>query len=140
MLDFSYKIKNNIFRNMFLNTKQSETIFLNPLILSKAIIITDGQSTNEIITWQEAIRLRNSGVHVTAVGVGSGVNKHELLGMASFPAENNVFLVNNFDGLVAATTRRKLIDTICNSESYFDKNFHLSNFIVKLSMLSVIIV
>ena len=50
-------------------------------------------------TEAEALRLRNNGVTVFSVGVGSGVNTAELNKMATDPDNQHVFVVNNFDAL-----------------------------------------
>lgn len=63
-----------------------------------AIVITDGMSTSTIATSAEAQRLRQQGVTVFSVGVGSA-NKQELDAMATDPDNSHVFVVNNFDAL-----------------------------------------
>ena len=50
-------------------------------------------------TSSEAAKLRNAGVTVFSIGVGSGANEHELKAMATDPDVNHVFTVTNFASL-----------------------------------------
>ena len=47
----------------------------------------------------EAARARAQGIHVFAIGIGSEVERAELLGIASSPSENYVFQVGDFTAL-----------------------------------------
>lgn len=64
-----------------------------------AIIVTDGQSNDASLTAAEAKKLRDAGVTVLAIGVGSGVSKTELNAIATDPDSTHVFAADNFDAL-----------------------------------------
>lgn len=74
-----------------------------------AVVITDGQSNSRSETLDEASRLRNSGVIIFSVGVGSGVDRSELEGMAS--KSTYVFDVVAFNAL--DSIRERLTKTAC---------------------------
>lgn len=74
-----------------------------------AVVITDGQSNNKIETLKEAEKLRNSGVIIFSVGVGDGVDRSELSGMAS--RSSYVFDVATFSAL--DSIRDRLTKTAC---------------------------
>ena len=64
-----------------------------------AIVITDGKSQSPSATAQEAQKLRDKGITVFSIGVGSGIQETELKAMATDPDNQHVFVVNNFDAL-----------------------------------------
>lgn len=64
-----------------------------------AIIVTDGKSQSPPATAAEAQKMRDQGITVFSIGVGSGLNKPELDAMATDPDNQHVFVVNNFDAL-----------------------------------------
>lgn len=74
-----------------------------------AVVITDGQSNSRSETLDEASRLRNSGVIIFSVGVGSGVDRSELEGMTS--KSTYVFDVVAFNAL--DSIRERLTKTAC---------------------------
>ncbi|XP_033736270.1 collagen alpha-6(VI) chain-like isoform X1 [Pecten maximus] len=61
------------------------------------IVLTDGQSTSGQATINEANKLHMTGAEVTAIGIGSGVDKAELNVIATDSA--HVFEVQNYDVL-----------------------------------------
>ena len=82
-------------RRHFFNAKHSP----RAAIVRIAIIVTDGRSDDSRATSHEARLLRESGVHVFAVGVGQDVDMQELNAIASEPAEDYVNTVDNYDAL-----------------------------------------
>lgn len=80
-----------------------------------AVVITDGQSNNKIETLKEAEKLRNSGVIIFSVGVGGGVDRSELSGMAS--RSSYVFDVATFSAL--DSIRDRLTKTACEGWSFY---------------------
>ena len=50
-------------------------------------------------TTSEAAKLRDDGVAVFSIGVGSGANEQELKEMATDPDDTHVFTVSNFTSL-----------------------------------------
>ncbi|XP_078325468.1 transmembrane cell adhesion receptor mua-3-like isoform X3 [Crassostrea virginica] len=73
------------------------------------IVITDGKSNDKTKTLEESRRLRSSGAIIFSVGVGDGVDRDELLGMASKSAY--VFDVSTFSAL--QNIRERLTKTTC---------------------------
>ncbi len=61
-----------------------------------AIIITDGMSYNRTATRTEAMKLKDEGVHIFAIGVGRNYDTDELYNMGSKPADNYVFRARNY--------------------------------------------
>lgn len=74
-----------------------------------AVVMTDGKSDNRAETLDEASQLRNSGVIIFSVGVGDGVDRSELEGMAS--RYSYVFDVATFNAL--DSIRDMLTKTVC---------------------------
>ena len=54
-------------------------------------------------TASEAAKLRDAGVTVFSIGVGSIVNEEELKAMSTDPDDTHVFTVSNFTSLVNIT-------------------------------------
>ncbi|XP_060600216.1 uncharacterized protein LOC132753729 isoform X4 [Ruditapes philippinarum] len=70
-----------------------------PNVPNVAIVVTDGKSSSATATAAEAKKLRDAGVTVLAIGVGSGVSKAELNAIATDPDSTHVFAADNFDAL-----------------------------------------
>ena len=63
------------------------------------IVLTDGQSSNMLMTIWESIKAKNAGIRIFSVGVGPKINRRELQMMASSPTEDHMFLVNSYAAL-----------------------------------------
>lgn len=63
-----------------------------------AILITDGRSNYHEFTVQQATLAKDSGIHLVVIGVDL-TDTSELYEIASHPAIDNVFLVNNYEEL-----------------------------------------
>lgn len=63
------------------------------------IIVTDGQSSNVLLTVWEAAKTKRKGIRLFAIGIGGNTNSRELQGIASKPESDHVFEINNFDAL-----------------------------------------
>lgn len=63
------------------------------------ILITDGVSTNQKKTQEEAALLRSQGVRIFLIGVGRRLNKEGLSLIASLPSDEHVFQVSSFTTL-----------------------------------------
>ena len=85
-------------------------------IVRIAIIVTDGRSDDPLATSREATLLRDSGVHVFAVGVGQDIDMGELHAIASRPAEDYVNTVDNYDAL--NSIKELLAIKACQGELY----------------------
>ncbi|XP_055879649.1 von Willebrand factor-like isoform X1 [Biomphalaria glabrata] len=82
-----------------------------PNVGKVAVVITDGNSNDPLLTAQAAAALQQSGVTTIAVGVGSSISQSELLAIASSPS--NVFNVTDFSVLDAI--KKGLVQTACHS-------------------------
>ncbi|XP_052715476.1 A disintegrin and metalloproteinase with thrombospondin motifs adt-1-like isoform X1 [Crassostrea angulata] len=74
------------------NTKRADSAGI-------VILFTDGMSGNSQNTKDEAALLRNEGVRIFSIGVGSGPNIEELQSIASSPSDEHVFQVSSFSAL-----------------------------------------
>uniref|UniRef100_K1QMN9 Neurotrypsin n=1 Tax=Magallana gigas TaxID=29159 RepID=K1QMN9_MAGGI len=63
------------------------------------ILITDGVSTNQEKTQEEAALLRSQGVRIFSIGVGRSITKEGLSLIASLPSDEHVFQVSSFNTL-----------------------------------------
>lgn len=80
-----------------------------------AIVITDGNSNDKAKTRNMARMLRDIGVNVFAIGVGSSVAMSELNDIASKPNGEHVFRVDNYNALMQIT--EKLEKSVCVGRS-----------------------
>jgi hypothetical protein len=63
-----------------------------------AILLTDGNTLEPYDEFLPAVqRFRETGVRAYAFGIGSEINSEELALIASSPAENHVYLIDNFN-------------------------------------------
>lgn len=83
------------------------------------IILTDGQSSNMLLTVWEASKAKKDNVNIFAIGIGSKINTRELRLMASRPTHEHFFKVTDFhalqnikDMLAVRTCRGKVSSTI----------------------------
>ena len=65
-------------------------------------------------TLREAFESKQQGIHTVVVAVGGWTDMEELVGMATYPYQKNVFNVDNADALEAI--KNDLRDVICNSK------------------------
>ena len=78
------------------------------------MILTDAPSNGPVS--QSAEQLKDSGVAIFTVGVGSRVSKQELQVMASDPLDQNVITLANASELTGLA--EKMHSKVCNSEFY----------------------
>lgn len=88
------------------------------------VVITDGQSTNPLQTKIEADILKQRGIIIMAIGIGSGVKVTELLNIAS--NSSLVIEVNNFNALSST-----LANTIHSMYCQAGKLYNLYNIVIK---------
>ena len=69
------------------------------------IVLTDGLSNGYISPKDSANKLKQKGISIFSIGVGSGVNYNELNDIAS---DNNIFLLNNYNAALMAIEDVKL--------------------------------
>jgi hypothetical protein len=63
------------------------------------IVLTDGQSSNMLMTVWEASKAKRVNVNLFSIGIGSRINTRELKMMASRPAKEHFFKVTDFNAL-----------------------------------------
>lgn len=80
-------LRENAFRNTTGDRKEATNI---------AIVITDGQSSNERLTISEANKLKKENVVMFSIGIGRYLRQSELEAMASEPVSQHMFTVNKF--------------------------------------------
>lgn len=80
-----------------------------------AIVLTDGQSSHEEETRQEAKKLKNHDVTVFSIGVGKWLSDQELQVIASRPTSMFSFRIESFEGL--DTIRESLQKKTCISKN-----------------------
>ncbi|XP_076827632.1 collagen alpha-6(VI) chain isoform X2 [Brachyhypopomus gauderio] len=78
-------------------------------ISQNLLLITDGESTDEV--QDAAEKLRAKGIGILAVGIGE-ISQEQLRQIA----KDRVFLLDNFDHLKLNTTTQKVIDILCNDQ------------------------
>lgn len=79
---------------------------------SVAVVITDGMPSSKYLTSTAVARIKDQGVRVVFVAVGSSVNQRVLAHWASWPSHENVITATGFDQLDAAKVT-ELVSTIC---------------------------
>ena len=79
------------------------------------MILISGQSNSMSNTTSEAAKLRDAGVTVFSIGVGSGANEEELKAMATDPDDTHVFTVTDFTSLDNITGT--LAQTTCQGKN-----------------------
>ena len=76
------------------------------------MVFTDGKSSGNI--YNAAQQLKNIGVVIFSIGVGSRMNLSELETMASDPTDNHVFLLRNTSEFSNLTEKMAL--STCNGK------------------------
>ena len=64
-------------------------------VINRAVIVTDGKSTEESETVQEAEAARDEGIEIYVVALGDSPRMSEINGMASDPDSDHVFFVED---------------------------------------------
>ncbi|XP_061189713.1 collagen alpha-3(VI) chain-like isoform X2 [Saccostrea echinata] len=63
------------------------------------IVLTDGQSSNMLMTVWEASKAKRQKIYIFSIGIGSRINTRELRMMATRPASEYFFRVSDFNAL-----------------------------------------
>jgi len=63
------------------------------------VIVTDNPSADPSATLREAELVRDAGIGVVTIGVGTYLNRHELSAVASFPYTRNMFIIDTVRNL-----------------------------------------
>jgi hypothetical protein len=82
------------------------------------VVLTNNPSSNSTATLDEAAALRQAGVGVVTIGIGSNLNRYELTAAASYSPQNYSYTVQysrNLDDTLADKIKR----IICSGETNF---------------------
>eukprot|EP00729_Bicosta_minor_P015090 gene15090-24448_t len=91
------------------------------------IIITDGKATEGYESATEASLIRNDNVNIFAMGVGQGIERRELEGMASDPTENHVFALKSFSQMTNVVA--SVSASACSSASIVNTGEQTNTFV-----------
>ncbi|WAR09866.1 MATN1-like protein [Mya arenaria] len=97
------------------------TVQERDIVARIAIILTDGLSVSPESTATEANMLRKVGVQIFSIGIGEGIDKKELIDIASKPTDKYVLHVDDFGALM--NIRLKLAARSCTVEPTNGKPF-----------------
>lgn len=100
-------MRQNMFKKTFRERQNAAKI---------GIIVTDGQSSNVLLTIWEAAKTKQQGIRLFAIGIGVNTNERELQGIASKPESEHVFKIDNFEAL--ESIRQILAVRTCEGISY----------------------
>jgi len=81
----------------------------DPSVTKLIVVITDHPSADHSATLREAELVRDAGIGVVTIGVGTDFNRYELSAIASFPYTDNMFIVDTVRDLTVFTNRVKRI-------------------------------
>ena len=79
------------------------------------VVITDNPSANKSATLREAELVRDAGIGLVAIGVGTYLDRYELSAVASYPYTKNMFIINDVRSLTVVIVPVSRI--ICESQS-----------------------
>jgi len=63
------------------------------------VVVTDNPSANESATLREAELVRDAGIGLVTIGVGTYLDRYELSAVASYPYTDNMFITNTVRNL-----------------------------------------
>ena len=104
-------VRNNIFQSNRGDRSNAQNL---------AILITDGASSDPERTMREAVALKTAGVHVISVGIGNWLNVFELKAIASYPVDQNVLFVDNYNSINSIQNTIK--DMVCDSKWWLKRS------------------
>jgi len=87
----------------------------DPSVTKLIVVITDNPSTDKLATRREAELIRDAGIGVVTIGVGTYLDRYELSAVASYPYTKNMFTISSVRNLTVFTDRVKRI--ICGGPS-----------------------
>ncbi|XP_056326489.1 collagen alpha-6(VI) chain isoform X1 [Danio aesculapii] len=126
--DLHQKLNNLIYRKGGTKTGQALTFIhenyfslARPNVLGIAIVITDGESSDDVE--EPAQRLRNTGVSLFVIRVGKG-NMEKLRAIANIPHEEFLFSINNYQelqGLKESLRSKVCLTVTAQSEAFLPK-------------------
>jgi len=87
----------------------------DPSVTKLIVVITDNPSANESATLREAELIRDAGIGLVTIGVGTYLDRYELSAVASYPYTKNMFITNTARTLTVFTDSVKRI--ICGGWS-----------------------
>ena len=81
----------------------------DPSVTKLIVVITDNPSADHSATLREAELVRDAGIGVVTIGVGTYLNRYELSAIASFPYTRNMFIIDTVRNLTVFTDPVKRI-------------------------------
>ena len=81
----------------------------DPLVTKLIVVVTDNPSANKSATRREAELLRDAGIGLVTIGVGTYLDRYELSAVASYPYTRNMFTINTVRNLTVFTDPIKRI-------------------------------
>ena len=90
--------------------------FGRPQVKQYIIVLTDGSSNNGV---SNSVKLHDNGVTVFSIGVGSGIDSAELSEMASDPANEYLYMIDDFDVLQDVYMMLTIGSNICVKANEF---------------------
>ena len=91
----------------------------DPSVTKLIVVITYNAAANKFATLREAELIRDAGIGVVTIGVGTYLDRYELSAVASYPYTNNIFIINTVRNLTVFIDHVKHI--ICGGPSKFAK-------------------
>ena len=73
------------------------------------VVVTDNPSVNKHATLRESQLVKNAGIGLVTIGVGTYLDRYELSAVASYPYTKNMFITNTVRHLSNFTDRVKRI-------------------------------
>jgi collagen type VI alpha len=102
---------NYVRTNMFTAASGDRADFNNIIV-----IITDGASSNQNKTLEEASLTKNAKIRIVSLGVGNWLNAYEFQNMVSYPYQENTVTVPNYAGLTQPVND-DMHNTICSNSN-----------------------
>ena len=87
----------------------------DPTVTKLIVVVTDNPSADKSATLREAALVRDAGIGLVTIGVGTYLDRYELSAVASFPYTRNTFTINTVRNLTAYSDPVKRI--ICGGPS-----------------------
>jgi len=93
----------------------------DPTVTKLIVVVTDNPSADKSATLREAALVRDAGIGLVTIGVGTYLDRYELSAVASFPYSRNMFTINTVRNLTEHSDKVKRI--ICGGPSRFIRRY-----------------
>ena len=81
----------------------------DPLVTKLIVVVTDNPSADKSATLRESELVRDAGIGLVTIGVGTYLDRYELSAVASYPYTRNMFTINTVRNLTIFTDPIKRI-------------------------------